>query len=143
MAKATKEQLEWAEKVLADHICVKISKPKSSGSVALRAAAHASKDKKAQLPKRDGPSPAIKALATALAEREADGWRTDMENAPRDGERILLLGKTIHPCIDIGHVFWTEAYWEKMNGGGWVYYGAVAEWVAFKLITLPPAKETE
>jgi hypothetical protein len=95
----------------------------------------------------------------ALAEREADGWNYNMEDAPMDGTEADLLWE----WSGGGMQRFTDCYWGKdecTGEVGWVNKQRFAEepWddadqlverditgkiIAFKLITLPPAKETE
>lgn len=58
------------------------------------------------------------------------GWRTDMENAPRDGRRLLLRKAIVYgrhpanepPCVDgMGLFKWMELEdgWSTLGSGGW------------------------
>lgn len=60
----------------------------------------------------------------ALPTSEAD-WR-DMESAPKDGRQILLHGLVQLPSVDAGKESTVVAYWADINGGGWVWYGALS-----------------
>ena len=86
-------------------------------------------------------------IATALAEREADGWNHNMEDAkalPKDTRIYLRVGDQVFsPC-------WWSPAGEINEDGVWCWEQAPAAWftlvadpTAFKPITLPPAKETE
>jgi len=64
--------------------------------------------------------PVISQAETALEALTTQGWRTDMENAPRDGRKVLLL------VASPGIKDWSLAW---VNCARWVnYFGKGYDW---------------
>jgi len=61
----------------------------------------------------------VQKVNEALALLDTQGWRTDMENAPRDGTDILVVAAVMHN----GHLRWsqiTKIYFELFEDRGWL-----------------------
>ena len=92
-----------------------------------------------------------KALAAALAEREADGgWCADMENAPDHNGAAhfraveVLNNKTGQSHWDLHYGYIHDETGDFVDAENGDPFGWNAEdYTHFQLITLPPAKETE
>lgn len=66
----------------------------------------------------DDDSPSYSSLLMALANAlAAHQWRTDMENAPRDGTYILCWGHGHGHRGDVLH--WTPRRWTTVDGDFW------------------------
>ena len=121
MTQPTQEQLEWAEKTVTKLLSPKLTTRPS------------------------------KALAAALAEREADGgWCADMENAPDHNGAAhfraveVLNNKTGQSHWDLHYGYIHDETGDFVDAENGDPFGWNAEdYTHFKLITLPPAKETE
>ena len=52
-------------------------------------------------------------------------WKPIVD-APKNGTRILVAYDVVEPSVDAGQRSITIAYWTSHNDGGWVWYGASA-----------------